>query len=505
MYAQRWNPYSTASTPRRSGYSLAPSDGERVRVRGLSNRKITVNTMTQHDLIIIGAGPGGYVAAIRGAQLGLNVACIEKESALGGTCLRIGCIPSKALLESSELFLEAKEKLAAHGVLCGSVELDLTAMLRRKDKIVSTLTKGVDALFRKHKITRYAGHGRIVGLGNVVVEGKDARTELQCKHILIATGSKPSSLPGVEPDGGKIGTSTEALSYPAVPEHLVVIGAGYIGLELGSVWRRLGSKVTVLEYLNRILPGMDTEMAAEAQKIFEKQGMQFRLGAKVTAARIEGNQCVVAYEGADPLRCDRVLLAVGRTPNTDGLGLESVNMQLDPKGRITVNEHFATSANEVYAIGDVIRGPMLAHKAEEEGIACVEYLATGFGHVDYNSIPGVVYTEPEIASVGKTEEQLKEEGIEYKKGVFPFLANGRARALNKTDGRVKILADAKTDRVLGVHILGPRAGDLIAEAAVAMAFGASSEDLARSSHAHPTLAEAIKEAALAVDGRPIHI
>ena len=461
--------------------------------------------MTLHDLIIIGAGPGGYVAAIRGAQLGLNVACVEKESALGGTCLRVGCIPSKALLESTELYLEAREKFADHGIRCGTVELDLGAMFRRKDKIVSTLTKGVEALFKKNKITRYSGHGRMVGGGKVLIESKEGRTELQAKHILIATGSKPSGLPGVELDGDRIGTSTEALAYPAVPEHLIVIGAGYIGLELGSVWRRLGAKVTVLEYLNRILPGMDTEIAAEAQKIFTKQGLHFRLGSKVTAARVEGEQCVVECEGSEPLRCDRVLLAVGRSPNTDGLGLESINLQLDSKGRIPVDAHFASSADGVHAIGDVIGGPMLAHKAEEEGIACVEYLATGFGHVDYNSIPGVVYTEPEIASVGKTEDQLKEEGIEYKKGIFPFLANGRARALNKTEGRVKILADAKTDRILGVHILGPRSGDLIAEAAVAIAFGASSEDIARSSHAHPTLAEAIKEAALAVDGRPIHL
>jgi dihydrolipoamide dehydrogenase len=460
---------------------------------------------TEYDLIIIGAGPGGYVAAIRAAQLGFRVACVEREPALGGTCLRVGCIPSKALLESSELFSEAKERFTDHGIRCGTVELDLATMLRRKDRVVGTLTKGIDGLFKKHRITRYAGHGRIRGTGQVVVEGKDGPTELRGKHILIATGSKPSGLPGVPLDGDRIGTSTEALSYPSVPENLVVIGAGYIGLELGSVWRRLGAKVTVLEYLPRILPGMDSEIAAEAQRIFEKQGLQFRLGSKVTAARVAGQECVVECAGAEPLRCDRVLLATGRIPNTDGLGLESIKLSLDPKGRIPVDEHFATSVPGVSAIGDVIRGPMLAHKAEEEGIACVEFLVTGHGHVNYDAIPGVAYTEPEIASVGKTEDELKENNVAYKKGVFPFLANGRARALQRTEGRVKILADAKTDRILGVHIIGPRAGDLIAEAAVAIAFGASSEDIARSSHAHPTLSEALKEAALAVDGRPIHL
>lgn len=460
----------------------------------------------QHDLVVIGAGPGGYVAAIRAAQFGMNVACVEKESALGGTCLRVGCIPSKALLESTELFLEAKEKFAEHGIQTGQVTVDLAAMLRRKDKVVTTLTKGVESLFRKNKITRYTGHGRITGIGQVVVESAGAAAvELQCKWILIATGSKAATVPGIEWDGHRIGTSTEALAYSSVPDHLTVIGAGYIGLELGSVWRRLGAKVTVLEFLNRILPGMDSEIASEAQKIFEKQGLQFQLGAKVTRARSDGEQCVVECENGAPVHCDRVLVAVGRAPNTAGLGLESVGIKLDEKQRIPVDEHFATSAERIYAIGDVIRGPMLAHKAEEEGIACVEFLATGHGHVDYNSIPGVVYTAPEIASVGKTEDQLKEERVEYKKGIFPFLANGRARALNKTEGRIKVLAHAKTDRVLGVHILGPRAGELIAEAAVALAFGASSEDIARSSHAHPTLAEALKEASLAVLGRPIHI
>jgi dihydrolipoamide dehydrogenase len=459
----------------------------------------------EHDLIVIGAGPGGYVAAIRAAQLGLKVACIEKEQALGGTCLRVGCIPSKSLLESSELYFEAKHKFADHGIRAASVDFDLKTMLQRKDRVVSGLTKGVESLFKKNKITRHVGHARLDGAGRVLLEDGERRTELSARNILIATGSKPSRLPGVQLDGDRIGTSTEALSYGAVPAHLVVIGAGYIGLELGSVWRRLGARVTVLEYLPRILPGMDGEVAAEAQKIFEKQGIEFRLGAKVTTARVDGDNCLVEHEGATSIKCDRVLVAAGRVPNTEALGLETVKIALDSKGRIPVDEHFATAAPGVYAIGDVIGGPMLAHKAEEEGMACVEYLVTGYGHVDYQSIPGIIYTEPEIASVGKTEEELKQEKIEYRKGTFPFLANGRARALNKTEGRVKILANAKTDRVLGVHIIGARAGDLIAEAAAAMAFGASSEDIARAPHAHPTLAEAMKEAALAVDGRAIHI
>ncbi len=477
--------------------------------------------MNQHDVIVIGAGPGGYVAAIRAAQLGLNVACVEQEPALGGTCLRIGCIPSKALLESSERFVEARGGLAEHGVKVGSVELDLPAMLKRKDEVVGGLTKGVEALFKKHKITRYLGHARLAGPGRVNVVPAElgaeatrgaAPIELRAKHILIATGSKSAPLNGVELDYDRIGTSTEALSYPEVPKHLVVIGAGYIGLELGSVWRRLGAQVTVLEYLDRILPGMDDELAAEALKLLKRQRLDFHLGARVTAARRDAGtkgqrdeaRCIVECEGAEPVRCDRVLLAVGRVPNTDDLGLETVGLKLDEKGRIPVNDHFATSAAGVYAVGDVIRGPMLAHKAEDEGVACVEHIVTGYGHVNYDAIPGVCYTEPEIAAVGQTEEQLKAAAVAYRKGVFHFRGNGRARALGHVDGKVKILADAKTDRVLGVHIIGPRAGDLIAEAAVAIEFGASSEDLARCSHAHPTLAEALKEAALAAAGRAIH-
>mgnify|MGYP000847078775 FL=1 len=479
--------------------------------------------MKQHDLVVIGSGPGGYVAAIRAAQLGLNVACVEMETALGGTCLRVGCIPSKALLESSERYAAARHSLAEHGVKVAGVELDLPAMLSRKEKIVAGLTKGIEALFKKNKVTRYAGRGRIAGPGRVVVEplappqlaGEGGvpsvspapgggLEEISAKNIIIATGSRSAELPGVKPDGQRIGTSTEALSYPEVPKHLVVIGAGYIGLELGTVWARLGAKVTVLEYLDHILPNTDSEIAAEALKLFKRQGMEFRLGSRVTGARTVGEKCIVEAEGAAPLECDRVLLSVGRVPNTEGLGLESVGIKLDEKRRIPVDDNFATTAPGIYAIGDVIRGPMLAHKASEEGIACVDRLVTGFGEVNYDAIPAVCYTEPEVAGVGKTEEQLKQLGTEYKKGVFQFRGNGRARALGQVDGRVKILADAKTDRVLGVHIIGPRAGDLIAEAAVAIAFGASAEDLGRCSHAHPTLAEALKEAALAVSGREIH-
>jgi dihydrolipoamide dehydrogenase len=385
------------------------------------------------------------------------------------------------------------------------VKLDLATMLKRKDQVVTTLTKGVDGLFKKNKITRYLGHGRITGAGKVTVQSSKETVELEGKNILIATGSKPSPLPGVKLDGDRIGASTEALAYPEVPKHLVVIGAGYIGLELGSVWRRLGAKVTVLEFLNRILPGMDDEIAAEAKKIFEKQGLEFRLGVKVTGASAKGAECVVESEGGEPMKCDRVLLAVGRMPNTDDLGLESTGVKLDGKKRIPVDKHFATSTPGIYAIGDVIPGPMLAHKAEEEGVACVEQIVTGYGHVNYDAIPAVVYTQPEIGTVGKTEEQLKAEKIEYRKGSFPMLANGRARTLGQTEGKIKILADVKTDRILGVHIIASHAGDLVNEAAVAIGFGASSEDLARSCHAHPTLGEALREAALAVDNRTLNL
>ena len=457
-----------------------------------------------HDLIVIGAGPGGYVAAIRAAQLGINVACIEKEPTLGGTCLRIGCIPSKALLESSELYAEAEHSFATHGIEINKMSLDLDTMMQRKNRVVDSLTKGIAGLFKKNKITRYAGLGRFAGPGQVVIESPEGEQQLTAPHIIIATGSKVAPLRGVTPDGDRIGTSTEALSYSKPPEHLVVIGAGYIGLELGSVWRRLGSKVTVLEYLDRILPGTDAEVADAALKIFKKQGLEFQLGCRVTGAESKKKHARVEIDGHDPIECSRVLLCTGRVPMTDGLNLEAIGIQLDQRGRIPVTSGFKTSAAGVYAIGDVIEGPMLAHKAEEEGVACVETIATGHGHIDYGAIPSVAYTHPEIAAVGKTEEQLTEEGVAYRKGKFPFLANGRAKALGQTDGFVKVLADATTDRLLGVHIIGPRAGDLIAEAATAMSFHASSEDLARVCHAHPTLPEVLKEAAMAVTSGAIH-
>jgi dihydrolipoamide dehydrogenase len=463
----------------------------------------------EFDLIIIGAGPGGYVAAIRAAQLGLKTAVVEKEDALGGTCLRIGCIPSKALLESSELYHEATTSFAKHGVLVGEARFDLKAMMKRKDDIVTSLTRGVEGLFKKNGITRLKGHGRLMGEGRVaVLQSGQSISEApvySAKNILIATGSKVAMLPGVVPDGKTVITSTEALALDAVPGHLVVIGAGAIGLELGSVWSRLGAKVTVLEYLPRILPGMDGEIAEEARKLLARRGLEFKLGVRVTSAKVDGQGARIEIEGQEPLHCDKVLLAVGRVSNTENLGLEEVGLKVDGRGRIPVNADFETGVKGLYAIGDVIPGAMLAHKAEEEGVACAERIATGHGHVDYNCIPGIVYTSPEVASVGRSEEELHAEGIPVRKGSFPFIANGRAKALGQTEGKVKVIAHEKTDRVLGVHIVGPRAGDLIAEAATAMAFGASAEDLARACHAHPTLSEALKEACLAVGGRVIHL
>lgn len=459
----------------------------------------------RYDLLVIGAGPGGYIAALRAAQLGLKVACVESESRLGGTCLRVGCIPSKALLEASERFHQAQHEFAEIGIQVGQLGLDLAKMQSRKSSVVGSLTQGVEFLFKKNKVTRLLGHGKILGTGRVAIESSEGTLDVAADKILIATGSKSAPLAGVEVDGEVIGTSTEALTYTSVPEHLVVIGAGVIGLELGSVWLRLGAKVTVVEYLDRILPGMDAELAKEAQRLFNKQGFQFALSSRVTGARRSGDGAIVEIDGSDPLEADRVLLSVGRVPNTDGLGLENVGIETGPRGFIPVNEHFETRAPGIYAVGDVIGGAMLAHKAEEEGVACVERIATGYGHVNYDAVPAVVYTHPEVASVGKTEEQLLEQEIPYKKGVFPFVANGRAKSLGSTDGRVKILAHAETDRVLGVHILGARAGDLIAEAVAAIEFGASAEDIARTCHAHPTLSEAVKEAALAVHSRTLSI
>ncbi|MCA8997591.1 MAG: dihydrolipoyl dehydrogenase [Planctomycetaceae bacterium] len=461
--------------------------------------------MADFDLVVIGAGPGGYVAAIRAAQLGQKVAIVEKESQLGGTCLRVGCIPSKALLEASHYYEQAGTEFQTMGINVSKVQLNLPAMMQHKSKVVTTLAGGIDGLMKKNKVERFLGHARFVGNGKIAVAGAKGPQEIGYQQALIATGSVPATLPGLELDGVNVGSSTEALSYDDVPKNLVVIGAGYIGLEMGTVWRRLGAQVTVLEYLDRILPGMDSEIAGEALRIFNKQGLEFRLGTKVIGTKVNRKTIDVQIEGADPVRCDKVLVAVGRKPNTQNLGLEQIGVETDKRGFIAVNEHYETRCKGVFAIGDVIGGAMLAHKAEEEGIACVEQLYTGYGHVNYNAIPGVVYTEPEIGTVGKSEDQLKEAGIPYKKGLFPFAANGRARAGGHTDGKVKILAHAETDRVLGVHIIGAHAGDLIAEAVAAIEFGASSEDIARCCHAHPTLAETVKEAALAVDGRAIHM
>ncbi len=459
----------------------------------------------KHDLVVIGAGPGGYVAALRAAQLGVNVACIDENEVPGGTCLRVGCIPSKALLESSQRYYEARHTLAAHGVAVADVQLDLPTMQKRKESVVRTLCRGVEGLLKRQNITYYRGRARFDGPGRLIVDGRAEQTALASQYYLIATGSTPATMPGVGLDGQGVGSSTDALAYTEVPRHLVVIGAGYIGLELGSVWSRLGSRVTVIEMLDRLLPGMDGELAGEARRLLERQGLTFWLSTRVNGAYSYEGRCLVECEGRDPLECDRVLLAVGRRPNTDGLGLETIGVRTDQAGFITVDKHFATAAGNVFAIGDCIGGPMLAHKASEEGIACVERLVTGYGRVDYATIPSVVYTHPEIASVGKTEEQLQADDHPYRKGTFPLRANGRARALGEVEGLVKILADQRTDRILGVHILGARAGDMIAEAVAAMECGASAEDLARTCHAHPTLAEAIQEAALAVDGRPLHL
>ena len=459
---------------------------------------------SEYDLVVLGGGPGGYVAAIRAAQLGLSVACIDENSKFGGTCLRVGCIPSKALLESSHLYHDTKSSLGIHGIQVSGVQLDLAAMMKRKDQIVSTLTGGIDLLFKKNKITPFRGRGVITSANEVEVTIDGVKSTVRGKRLLIATGSKPASMRGVEEDGVLIGNSTTAISFDKVPETLTVIGGGYIGLELGSVWNRLGSKVIVLEAMDRILPGMDQELSQLAQRVFTKQGIEFRLQSWVESAQVQGGKCVVKCKGADPIECDRVLLAAGRVPLSQGIGLENLGIELDKRGFIPVDGNYQTKVPGVYALGDVIGGAMLAHKAMEEGIVFVERLCSIHSHFNYDCIPAIVYTHPEIATVGKTEEQLKEAGIAYKKGVGAYGANGRARTLGESEGRVKILADAKTDRVLGVHILGARAGDLIAEAAVAIEFGASSEDIARSCHAHPTLAETLHEAALAVDQRAIH-
>jgi len=462
------------------------------------------------DVVIIGGGPGGYVCAIKAAQLGLKTACVEMRGSLGGTCLNVGCIPSKALLQSSHLYEMAGHDLAKHGVKAGKVELDFPTMMGRKDKVVGDLTKGIEFLFRKNKVTYLKGLGRLVGNGKVEILADGKGEIVSAQHIIIATGSDVTPLRGVEIDEKQIVSSTGALALEKVPEHLIVIGGGVIGLELGSVWRRLGAKVTVVEFLDRIVATMDAEIGAAYQKILAKQGIEFKLGTKVTAAKKAGGKVTLTLEPAkggatEELTGDVVLVSIGRRPFVDGLALEFAGVKLDDNGRIAVDEHFRTNVPGIYAIGDVIHGPMLAHKAEEEGVALAEIIAGQVGHVNYETCPNIVYTWPELASVGKTEEELKAAGLPYKVGKFPFLANSRAKANADTDGMVKLLADASTDRLLGAHVLGPEAGTLIHEISMAMEFGGSAEDVARAFHGHPTLNEAIKEAALAISSKPIHV
>ena len=465
--------------------------------------------MENFDLMVIGGGPGGYVCAIRAAQLGLKTACVESRGALGGTCLNVGCIPSKSLLNLSENFHKAKTDFNKQGIEIDGIKLNIEKMMSNKNKSIQVLTKGVEFLFKKNKVTYIKGKGVLFSKNDVVVYDNNNKSSFNAKNIVIATGSEVSSLPGIEIDEKNIISSTGALSLNKVPKKLAIIGGGYIGLEMGSVWSRLGSDVTVIEYLDYITPGMDREISNEFQKILTKQGIKFKMNSKVNSVKKNTSGVTINYTDIknskdETLDFDKVLVSVGRKPYTEGLNLAKIGVKKDKKGRIEVNEKLQTSIKNIYAIGDVIKGPMLAHKAEEEGIAVAEILAGQAGHVNYNVIPGVVYTSPEVATVGKTEEQLKEEKKSYKVGKFPFMANSRAKVNNQTEGFVKILADSKTDKVLGVHIIGPHCGDMIAEMALAMEFGASAEDIARTCHAHPTHTEAIKEAALAVDKRPIH-
>ena len=467
--------------------------------------------MATYDLVIIGTGPGGYVCAVRAAQLGMKVAVVEKNATLGGTCLNVGCMPSKALLYASEMFEEAGHSFAKMGVAVSAPKLDLPSMMNFKQQGIDGNVKGVDFLMKKNKVDVIHGKGRILSTGKVEVTGSDGKAQtVETKNIVIATGSDIARLKGIEIDEKRIVSSTGALSLDNVPGKLLIVGAGVIGLELGSVWHRLGAEVVVVEFLDRILPGMDGEIAKQFQRILEKQGFAFRLGAKVTGIDTSGNRLVAKTEPAaggaqEMLEADVVLVCIGRVPFTEGLGLQEAGVALDNRGRVQIDPHFATNVKGIYAIGDVVAGPMLAHKAEDEGVACAEILAGQAGHVNYDVIPGVVYTTPEISSVGKTEEELKQAGVAYAVGKFPFTANGRSKVNQTTEGFVKILADAKTDRVLGVHIIGREAGEMIHEAAVLMEFGGSAEDLARTCHAHPTRSEAIKEAALAVGKRAIHM
>ena len=465
--------------------------------------------MDNFDLVVIGGGPGGYVCAIRAAQLGLKTACVESRGALGGTCLNVGCIPSKSLLNLSENFNKAKKDFNKQGIEIEGIKLNIEKMMSNKNKSIQVLTKGVEFLFKKNKVSYIKGKGVLFSKNDVVVYDNNKKNSYKAKNIVIATGSEVTSLPGIQIDEKNIISSTGALSLNKVPKKLAVIGGGYIGLEMGSVWSRLGSEVTVIEYLDYITPGMDREISDEFKKILTKQGINFKMGSKVNSVKNTSEGVSINYNNvksskSETLEFDKVLVSVGRKPYTEGLNLSKVGVKKDKKGRIEVNKKLQTSIENIYAIGDVIKGPMLAHKAEEEGIAVAEILAGQAGHVNYDVIPGVIYTSPEVATVGKTEEQLKNEKKSYKVGKFPFLANSRAKVNNETEGFVKILADSKTDKVLGVHIIGPHCGDMIAEMALAMEFGASAEDIARTCHAHPTHTEAIKEAALAVDKRPIH-
>ena len=460
----------------------------------------------QYDVVVIGSGPGGYVCAIRAAQLGLKVACVEKDKTLGGTCLNVGCIPSKALLSVSEKYEQASHGFADIGIDVGTPKIDLKRMMAFKDKVVGANTQGITFLFKKNKVTHLVGMGKITGPNTVEVDGKP----VTAKNIVIATGSESTPLPGITVDEKQIVTSTGALVLGKVPATMAVIGGGVIGLEMGTVWQRLGTKVTVIEFMDRILPTMDGELSKEMKKILTKQGMEFKLSTKVTAAKTAKDKVTLTLEAAaggaaEKLDVETVLLAIGRRPFTEGLGLDSVGVKRDNRGRVEIDDHFKTNVPSIFAIGDVVRGAMLAHKAEDEGVVLAEILAGQTGHINYDAIPGVVYTHPEVAAVGKTEEELKAAGVAYKAGKFPYMANGRARAMNATDGFVKILADAKTDRVLGCHIVGAEAGTLIAEVVSVIEFGGSAEDIARTCHAHPTLNEVVKEAALAVDGRAIHI
>ena len=458
------------------------------------------------DAIIIGGGPGGYVCSIRLAQLGFKTACVESRGTLGGTCLNIGCIPSKSLLNMSDYYYKAQKNFNEIGIEVGKINLNLKKMMEKKDKSINNLTKGVEFLFKKNKVSYIKGHGSIKSKNEIVVTNNKDKKIYNTKNIIISSGSLPLSIPGIEFDEKQIVSSTGALSLEKVPKKMIIIGGGYIGLEMGSVWKRLGSEVHIIEFLDHITPGMDLEISKEFKKILEKQGIKFDLSTKVEKIIKQKNGVKVVTSGKNnkEFHCDVVLVSVGRKPNTEGLNLDKNKITLDEKKRIVVDKKYKTSIDNIYAIGDVIKGPMLAHKAEEEGIAVAENIAGQAGHVNYDVIPGVIYTTPEVATVGKTQEQLIEKKIDFKIGKFPFLANSRAKAVNEEEGMVKILADKKTDRVLGVHIIGPHAGEMIAEMALAMEFGASAEDIARTCHAHPTYSEAIKEAALAVENRTIH-